>query len=306
MKIGSSFYSRALFAVALVVLIATNVFVLASVSTNRSGTPEAQLTLSERELSIPYWISAENSGLGLRLQWRALPREVNDDGYSNWRSPLWLDAEKLASLGFDVDRYLSDEAEGVDTKQPIPKEVYIVLELDGTPYREALQRAQLTFAEKVAEMGPNRADVNQGQKLERAEEELLRAKKEKSRLFAVDAGLDPVDLRGRHGDRQRFIIAKGLVQPSVTSYPKKHAVVGYIKKLSIEKIHVPLKLRPFFENLQAADLNTTNRDAIRGPRYQVKLAYGHRFEPWIVSVEALDAHSDENGGGDESALSDGD
>lgn len=298
MKIGSSFYSRALFALAFVVLIATNIFVLTGVSANRSGPPEAQLTLTERELSLPYWSKEENSGLALRLSWRVLPREADGNQYVHWRSPAWLDDKKLADLGFELGRFLDTGDDDFNDKYPIPKEVYVVLELGGAPYKAALQRAQAALASKASQIElDSGAEDASAKALARAEEELLRERVENSRLFAIDAGLDPVGLRQTYPDRKRFIITTGLVEPRFVGYTEEKLVEGSIKSLSIEKIHVPLELRPFFESLP---LKTPyDKELVGNPRYQVELAYGSRFEPWIKSVKPIDWDADAFEGSDD-------
>jgi hypothetical protein len=69
MKILSS--SRTLFALGFILLVATNLVVLAGVLLNRSAEPEALMTLTERELPLPFRLHKENSGLALRIAWRA-------------------------------------------------------------------------------------------------------------------------------------------------------------------------------------------------------------------------------------------
>ncbi len=88
-----------MFGAGLALILATNAVVLAMVAYNRSGHPEAQLGLTERELLPPYGsrASPEASGLDLELQWRVLPRDSNP---ADWGGPGglpgWLDREKLA------------------------------------------------------------------------------------------------------------------------------------------------------------------------------------------------------------------
>jgi hypothetical protein len=107
-----------------------------------------------------------------------------------------------------------------------------------------------------------------------------------TRLFAIDAGIDAKKLREKYNDRTRFIIAKGLVKPRYHYGNKKREVTGYITKLSIESIHVPLKHRQVFDAILVKD--KSRRNGFIPPRYKVELAYGSRLEPWIVSVEPMD------------------
>lgn len=280
MKIGAKFYSRGLFVVALILLIAANALVLGGVSANRSGAPESLLTLSEREVGLAYRRFRENSGLSLRLSWRILPRDEKEAYTGPWASPAWFDADKLTALGYDVAELLRLEESGKYFWDSLSKEVYIVLELGGEPYREALRRAQIQF------------DADAERDVEAAKWKLQREQNQMSRLFAIDVGLDPSALRQRYGGRQRYLIAKGQVVPNFASHKKKRVVSGRIRRLSIEKIYVPLKWHRVFDSLPPKNDWKTNK--IGGPRYQVRLAYGQRFEPWIEAVAPLDEAPEES------------
>jgi hypothetical protein len=307
MKIGARFFSRALFAAAFLLLVATNTFVLYGVASNRSGPGEARLVLSERELGLPSWVHDADSGLALHLAWRALPSDDGDSQYPNWRSPHWLDRQKLLALGFEMDPHrANDENGGAQHKRAVSKEVYIVLELDGPSYKEMLRRAEMAVDAASGQYTEGSMDEAQRKDLEHAEADLERERREKTRLFAIDAALDPVALRARYGDRGRFIIARGRVKPTYTQYGRSQKVVGSIERLSVTKIHVPRDMRAFFEALPPT---LDGGMAAKAPRYQVELAYGSRHEPWIVSVsptaepspanqEDEDRQRDENDGDD--------
>ena len=282
--------SRGLFVIGFVILVATNIVVLSGVASNRSGNPEAQITLSERELQLPYRVYEENSGLTLRLAWRTLGKNEDDNNYSDWRSPAWFSAEKLKELGFIIDNYLSSKDSVNFYKQPIPKEVFIVLENNGEPYREALRRAEVAFEKEKGLFKLNSGDKKLRDNLKNAEKRLERERITESRLFAIDAGLDPKKLREKYNDRTRFIVTKGLVKPRYDYGNKKKDVIGYITKLSMESILVPLKHRQMFDAVPVKDKSKQNE--IRRPRYKVELAYGSRLEPWFVSVRQMDDKSD--------------
>ena len=89
-----------LFAAAAIVLLA-NAFALIHAAINRSGQPEAEIVLTERELN--YSPSADDSGVTLNLRW------VDPDAtpYSSVWDPEVLAARtllnqaKLEGLGFD-------------------------------------------------------------------------------------------------------------------------------------------------------------------------------------------------------------
>jgi hypothetical protein len=274
MKLDAKFQSRALFAVALILVVAANAIVLGMVAVNRSGAPQSRLALSEREVGLAYRRIRENSGRSLHLSWRILPRDEKEAYTGPWGTPAWFDADKLTELGYEVANLLRLEESGKYRWDTLSKEVYIVLELGGAPYREALRRAQLIY------------DAESERDLDAAKRKLQREQKQMSRLFAIDAGLDPADLRRRYGDRQRYLIAKGQVVPSFSTHKKKRDVAGRIRKLSIERIYLPLKWHRVFDALPPKNDWKTNE--IGGPRYQVRLAFGKRFEPWIEAVAPLD------------------
>ena len=129
--------TRLLFAAAFILLAAANGLLLSGVAENQTQPPISQLWLSERELPEVKWLALENSGVGLRLQWRNLGRKDNtvDDA-----SPSWLSGKKLEELGFVF-------ADGLTLGDPRAKpaldhEVFLVLEYNGPAYHEAVRRAE--------------------------------------------------------------------------------------------------------------------------------------------------------------------
>ena len=241
---------RGLFALGFAVLAATNIAVLAGVAYNRSGTPETLITLSERELPLPYYRNEENSGLALHLDWRVLGAEENDASYRRWGYPAWLTADKLAALGFAIDAAPEADPHGSRPRAPLPKEVFIVLEKDGPAYREAIRRAEQTLAREEKRLDADRADKQRQEAVDNAAKSLEKERIAASRLFAVDAGLDPGRLRETYADRTRFIIARGLVKPVYDYEKKRRRVRGSIQRLSVETIHVPLKHREILDALR--------------------------------------------------------
>jgi len=283
--------SRGLFMIGFIVLVVTNIVVLSGVSSNRSGTPDAMITLTERELNLPSRIKEENSGLTLSVDWRAL--NAGDDevyGYYSGRSPAWFTSEKLEELGFKMKDSLRSVGNKSGDKKSISKEVFIVLENNGEPYRESVKRAEKVLEEKEALLKLKPEDSKLLTNYKEAEKRLRRERMENSRLFAIDAGLDPGRLRGKYEDRTRFLIVKGQVKPGYHYAKKKKAMTGVISRLSIQDIQVPLKHRKVFDTVQAQ--NTPRQNGIRPPRYEVVLAYGKRFEPWIESVKLLEVKSE--------------
>lgn len=277
--------SRGLFILGFVLLILTNIIVLAGVYINRSGEPESMIILSERELPTGYHGLEENSGIDLDIEWRT-PLKKSDDpnfyyGYYD-RSPAWLSQAKLEELGFDIARKLKEEKD-VYYYDVNPREVFIVLEYDGVAYRDALERAQGEFEKRKASFQASDDDKEQRQKYEEAERILKEERESRTKLFAMDAGLDPEELRAIYKDRSRYIIAKGLITYYMQRNKDGVDVSGHIRRLSVGKVHVSRTLRQ--ELLASASAEEMVRNNRLPAHYRVQLAYGSRFEPWIVSFE---------------------
>lgn len=261
----------------------TNAVALGGAAYNRGGEPESTLNLTERELRLPYvWAGRkENSGLALQLQWRVLHVESRDSEYFPPSSyggglPAWLDTSKMASLGFDVNLPVDDADghwESPYYRQP-PRDVLLVLELDGPAYREALDRAA-----KAA--GKLEAKNERGTGKQVAAELMARESLRSSRLFAVDAGLDRAALRSKFTDRTKFAIVHGQVRPIL--HPDTRMPVGSIQDLSAVGINVPLELRDAFDGVGPDSYDEPNG---KGKPFDVKLAFGQRLEPWLVSAKS--------------------
>ena len=282
------FSSRGLFFLGLLLLVLTNIAVLDGVAVNRSGSPETQIVLTEREVQIPYRSHKENSGLALHLKWRVAG--VGDDAKfsSRWNSPAWFDADKLKKLGFLIPDYDRSDDSFKQRKQPVTKEVFIVLENESPLFQKIIKRLEKALDKEKKLLLADRDDKELTDRVKNAEERLKRERIAGSRLFVVDAGLNPRQLRGQYPDRTRFIITKGKVNYrynySGDGKEKKQEITGYVSGLSVANIHVPLQYRQKFDFIREHSKSRGKNDSTR---YQVELAYGHRFEPWLVSIQKV-------------------
>jgi len=267
----------------LALIVLTNAVALAGAAFNRSGEPQGTLRLTERELSVPYvWRSKkEDSGLTLQLHWRSLPSERHDSiGYGNvydeaGSQPEWLDARKMVALGFaaqapsDVhpvngtSRYL----------QQLPREAFIVLELDGPAYQESMRRAEQEAAALEASIKAR------GPGSPRALERSSPPSELRSRLFAVDAGLDRDALRSKYPDRTKYAIVRGRIRPTTGDHASDAG--GAIDSLSAGDINVPLPLRPVFDGLSSRRYGDPGKPAAR---FDATVVFGQRSEPWLASA----------------------
>lgn len=262
---------------ALVLLI--NAVVLAGVAYNRSGEPDALITLSERELERPraWGDSRDNNGIALDLHWRvASGDDEHGDAMYN-RSPDWLDAAALRALGFPEPAV--GDGDYSHRRLQLERAVWVVLELGGEAYARALARAERRLAERQARVDASPGDREFVGQRDAAARELAEERDTRSRLFAIDAGLDAAGLRARYPDRGRFVVVGGRVRPQ---YPTHDATArtGYLSGIDIDQIHVPVDFRAVFEPVGAAPTTDPPR-----ARHQVTLAYGRRHEPWIVAAE---------------------
>ena len=273
-----------IFGFALILIV--NVIALVGVAVNRSGKPEAVIQITERELSLPYDMNDENSGLALRLNWSVVP-EIKDDiylFYSHWGSPVWFNAQKLTELGFIIGETTCPN-EDSKWKEPLPKDAFIVLEYDGDAYQEALQRAEMFLKKAEAALKANEKDKELQDRFKRAKDNLEEELTSASRLFAIDAGLDAGKLRQRYPDRSMFIIMRAIVELECRSDKNKRKVAGRIADIRIDKINVPLSYRKLFDSIEAQD--KSKKPGQKSPRYKVEVVYGSRFEPWIQRIEKL-------------------
>lgn len=271
-------------------ILATNVVALAGVAYNRSGEPESALKLSQRELRLPYYATNEhdNSGISLSFRWRTLNAD-SDTPYGfgtyspGWRgASTWIDQAKLAALGFDVSKPVDSTEGRLHYNKLLSKEVLLVLELDGAAYQSALARAKEAAEQEQSLFAANPENPKLKERAKTANDRYLQETQENSRLFAIDAGLDNTALRAKYADRTRYLIVRGQVRPQLNEIDHKLRLSGYISRLSIDEVNVPLSFRPLFEPM----LREAGRRTQSTPHYEVTLTYGKRFEPWITAVHA--------------------
>lgn len=258
---------HALFGLAGLLILLVNAIVLAGVAWNRSGTPESQLDLSQRELYLPAYgnFSEDNSSPAFELRWRSLGAQAERFGN---RTPAWLNADKLAALGFPAEQLQVSRRDLLRERQS--REVLLVLELDGPAYQAAMRQAE-------AELARLREEGAAGDELKSWQEHLNDLRERDSRLYAVDAGLALEALRQRYPDRRQYAIVAARV--SLYSQPESMpgGIGGYIDSLAVERLHLPAALRGPFRELSAGGQRRT-------ATYQVEVAFGRRLEPWVLDA----------------------
>jgi hypothetical protein len=264
-------------------IVLTNAIALGGVWWNRLATPDSALNLSQRELGLP-WRSLrlmENSGLALNLNWRVAGREAGDSasGYTtNGGTPEWLDAAKMAALGFPVAAAPADDEPRRYARQ-LPREVILVMELAGPAWQRALDRARENAGRHAAAAAANVGSKQFAERAKRASDELAREENSNSRLFVIDAGLDARLLREKYPDRNRFLLLRGTVRPTMYSRGGNMTqATGYVSRVGNGQIHVPHALRERLESLRAQG------EPGGGDGFSATLRVGQRLEPWLVAV----------------------
>jgi len=265
----------------------TNAIALGGVAWNRSGEPESVLKLSQRELSRSreYGLDREGGGLQLNVSWRVLGTERDSEIYWNFHgAPEWLDESKLASLGFDMTPPPATPKASWRYERQLPREALVVLELDGPAYQKALERARERAAKEAAK-GAQTGKTGPGSPTQQAANFLKNEETANSRLFAVDAGRDARALRAKYPDRIRYAIVQGSVRTSYQPGRGKEARwTGYINDIQNAQINVPLEFR---KAIESAQISRRPGPAVQGaPPFEVTVAFGKRFEPWIVAASA--------------------
>jgi Domain of unknown function (DUF4824) len=251
------------------VVLLANLLALLHAARNRMGTPEAELTLTARELT--YYSSAtvnDDSGVSLHLRWTDPGGFQPWAGYSAARH-TWLDREALGRLGFacalDPD---SPSAQRYYERQR-PRVAYVALEYNGPAWRNWFDEYQRSLAE-AKQKGLARYLADDGSS--------------NSHLVAVDADSDPRRLRERHPDRKSVVVIPAVIgvlfeartQDSTAEAPRPARVYGCVRE-SGSAIHVPL---PFSSAFRSFGRDEPAKDRA----YQVNIRYGSQLEPYIINV----------------------
>ena len=288
MKLDYKIFKGKIFIAGLAIIIVTNIVALAGVAYNRAGEPDAVVELTERELGLPYryGMYKENTGLGLRINRRIEDAQRYFYGNTNcWGNPAWLDREKLIELGFKLQPQPEKSAGRLAFEKELPREVYLVLQYDGAAHQRVVSSAEEELGEQQALLANNPGQEEFEKRVEDAAKKLNNEQHHNSRLFAIDAGLDRARLRNTYPDTSQYILMQALIRPTWSRDENEEEWKGTITGLLIGTINIPLEHRALFEPLEAAQLRR-NRNR-QTPRYTVRVAFGKRAEPWVITVGKL-------------------
>lgn len=257
---------RASFIASAGIIVLANALALAHALRNRMGTPDAEVTLTKRELGyFSHSVTDDDSGVTLRLEWTdpnlLWPPQVQSPN-------TWLNQQALQRLGFDCSVNPASPDAGRYYQRQRPRQVFVALEYDGAGWRAWLEAYQHALAEQRAKTQFNTFNDNGSQR---------------SHLVPIDADLTPTKLRARYPDRSSVIILPAVVAAILEPFPypgtkfdpnRPPRVVGRIQQLP-SSIHVP---RPFSDEFRRQYQH-------QGGNYRVQLRYGALLEPWVTGVE---------------------
>jgi len=278
---------RKLILACVLLLLLSNIVVLAGVAYNRSDEPLLSIELTERELPIIQSFNSkdENSGTTLSLMWQIHdPDQAPEYLSTTYGSPEWLDHEKLTELGFDIKKFKSEKDKYRNRTSHLATKATLVLEYQGETYHKALALAENKANGLRQRLAEALEDENRLKALSTFERQLTRLKESRTRLYVVDAGLDEQALMQKYADKNNILLVRGEIGLLWID----DVISGRIRQLYIQQVHVPL---PLSEQLTAWTNGETyssyNTDAIP-PRYQVRLNIGKRLEPWIETVTKME------------------
>lgn len=284
--------AQRVFAVAgFALILLVNALMLGAAAYNRSGEPESELTLSQRELNHGMnWGYREAPRLDeLSLRWRYPGRHDAAIGFDAEgaqeedavRTP-WLDAAALAALGFVLPQDRSSADPGRFLQRQPARAALVVLELDGPACRAELARAHALAEKARARAAALPDDKNRQTRAEQAQEQLKRFENEETRLYAVDAGVDLAVLRAKYPDRQRYAIVPALIELSLMRYEGKLQPNAWATPLNA-KFAVPRARQPDW--MSAWRAAGSGGPAARTLAFTARVAFGRRLEPWVVGVQ---------------------
>jgi hypothetical protein len=297
---------RAFVVAGTLLIVLVNAIVLAGVARNRAAPPASQFALTEREISplVEWSLDSDNSGLGASLSIRTPSTGKSPDRPSaldgpvfGWGDAPWLTPDKLKALGFRISPDgISDAGKRQDQKL-LPKDVYVVLEFNGASYQATLQEAADKAARTAESAAANPADTRRQLDARFSQEQVESVRHRETRLYCVDAGLDPDALRRAYPDPSTYAIVRGSIRPSVVERQGTWRVVGRFSGVRISKINVPLNFRSVFGSAKRFTYNQAMSMAIAGltadrnpPRhYTVTVDWGRHLEPWIVNAAPVEA-----------------
>jgi len=273
-----------------------NAIVMGMVAYDRSGTPEASLEFTERELPLGY-TSREDSERNLQFMWTPVSRPWDR------RQKQWISVETLKAIGFDCSFPLKGQGAEEYYRREQKRKAYVVLE-----YKGAIWQARMALVDRMtsgtleeqrkayfehenndlSRVDPSEYNGLTSETLKSMVDGIRESSLRDSRLFAIDAGPSAEELRTKYPDRSHYAIVHGVLGLDYYAPEKQEPfLTAQIQQILVSSIHVPNQFRGIFEKFLADPFNQYQTDGGKWewkPRYTVKLNFGKKLEPWIEEV----------------------
>lgn len=243
-------------AAAAAIVCLTNVGALSLAAINRTGAPDAEMTLSERELHLDR--TSESTATALRLTWiQRFDREGE-----------WLVCPKLEEIGVScAPRVRDDDVSRWYAREPA-RWAYVVFEYDGPAWQAYRVVEERRLAESARMYQSAAPDIDAT---------LARS----SHLVAIDVGRDPAALRTKYPDGHRYLVAAAHITVYPQFDPDRSRLRGTITEVTPGTVNVP---RPYSSLFDAMNPMYYSASPDPLPRYWVTLRVGRFHEPWIVNA----------------------
>jgi hypothetical protein len=216
---------------------------------NASGQPRLVLTVTERELQLPYRLVGGDEEPALRLRVDYAPR------YEPLDARNWLPESRLREIGFALNVPAGSPQAAAAYDRVPPRLAWIVFEYDGPQWRDLERRRRLT-------------------------EQRFPGRLLESRLVPVDAGSDFDALRARYSSGH--LIMRGVVGLSYVSATRGGPLVyGTLRQIVPSSVAVPRRLHATVAGLRPPESGDASE-----PRYEAELAIGRLGLPYLRSLRS--------------------
>lgn len=226
---------------------------------NRAAGPRSLITVTERELSLPFNAADRNALLHLALQ-----VERRDDPLD---ARNWLREDRLREIGFNVEVPAAAPEASYHYGRALPRVAWVAFQYDGDAWREIERRRALAPPPREPWRRPM-----------------------PTRLVPVDAAADLDVLLLRYP--RAHLMLRAVIGLAYRG-PKDGGplVYGWIRQLVPAGIAVPNDLRGRLDGLQHVYVtpgeSAPNEPREEPPRYEVDVAVGRLGIPYVTDIRRL-------------------
>lgn len=276
---ASHHHTKTLLWLAVGCILLVNAFILGKVYVNRSAVT-AELSLSERELQLPYnyGLANEDSSLRLSLRWATPSSEPISVDMDNWRwqynHQLQLSDDHFASFQFP------DCTQKTSLRQK--RRAWVLVEFNGQSYADYVAQVEQYHQLVMGLVPAVNTDLQEDaltRKRKEATDFLTTATRSNSRLYVIDAAAERELLMAVQ--RERAAHAKGqlLIVPAELragyyrcDKAEKRTTEVIIDKLAVDSFYVSKQAAPGFSST-----GTT--------KFNAEIRYGRLYEPWVNRLQ---------------------